>query len=112
MGRLVAISISLLAALSLYAFNHDQEIVQAPPAAAVEAEETVEEPGGETVVFSSAARRASSSSGGGGRRDSKQLGRKPICVTPRRGCGFTLQKDDPAPRQAPAKSRGWLSFRD
>jgi hypothetical protein len=117
MERLAAISISLLLTLSIYALDIDTDLVLGSG----DASESVAEEGGVepesevtggAIVFANPSRRASSSGGGGGgRQHARALGRPPTCVTPSRGCGFVLQKDEPAPRQAPPK-RGWLRLRD
>ena len=119
MERLAAISISLLLTLSIYALDVDTDLVLGSGDASESAEEEggiepgSEVPGG-AVIFANPSRRASNSGGGGGgggRQHARVLGRPPTCVTPSRGCGFVLQKDEPAPRQAPPK-RGWLRLRD
>ena len=99
MDRIAAISISLLVALAVYAFDRSDDSDSEPMSRAVSVEEAVDSGAGGTIFYtsSSVSRRASSGGAGGNKRDSTSLGRPATCVTPLRGCGFPVRKDLPAP---------------
>jgi len=99
MDRIAAITISLLVALAVYAFDRSLDSDYEPARQERGSEEVVESGSGGPVVYSNAtvSRRASGGGAGGRNRDSMSLGRPPTCVTPLRGCGFTMKKDTPTP---------------
>jgi hypothetical protein len=110
MDRFAAIGISLLIAFAVYAFDAGLFSVDEAGLHLTESgEEVVDETTGEVISFPGVGKRASSRGGGGGtNQDSKQLGREPTCVTPLRGCGFVMRKDEPAPRRTATAKRGWI----
>ena len=102
MERLAAIVVSLALTLSVYTFELDFSPESTSPDGRVTDEERAEE-SGQRRIFPTVKRRRGGGGGGGGilkgmakgdSADDKRRARPPVCVTPARGCGYTLKTDD------------------
>ena len=113
MERLAAIVVSLALTLSVYAYELDFSPESTSPDGRVTDEERAEE-SGERRIFPSVKRRGGGGGGGilkgmGGKGDSadeKRRARPPVCVTPARGCGYTLKTDGAG---SSARDRTWTN---